>query len=120
MRRWTWLMLVAAMISGAVGVVATKDRAQSQPPTVEPPAQPPTTQTPSSPERQDSPSIASAGVARSGTLTNKEIRDRQKPVPGKLKDVIDALAPRADAGVLVPQDSERAYAYAYQANLFIG
>lgn len=103
MRRWTWLMLVAAMILGAVGVVATKDRAhQSQPPTVETPAQPSATQTPSPPETQDSPSIASAGVARSGTLTNKEIGERQKPVPGKLKDVIDALAPRADAGILVP------------------
>jgi len=99
-RRWIWLILVAAVLAASVFVIATANRIhQDQTPSVGVPAQPSIDRTPSSPETQGSAASALANATRRPrTLTNEQIGDLQKPVPGKLRDVIDELAPRADAG----------------------
>lgn len=99
MRRWIWLMLVVALISVAAAYVfankhplfETDSVAIADSETLPRPGEP----TPGDPATRDALHSGATSPRASQML---DYGDRQKPVPGKLKDVIDALAPRAEAG----------------------
>lgn len=98
MRRWIWMVLVVALISVAAYVFINK-----RPPPGADSAATATSSTPP-PNSDAAPSDAGtrdalpAATAVPPASQTRGFGDRQKPVPGKLKDVIDELAPRAEAG----------------------
>lgn len=58
----------------------------------------------SSPRSDGTPPNTPGAERHAGVVTDKDIVDRQKPVPGKLSDVMAELVPRAERG-----DAEAAY-----------
>lgn len=99
MRQWIWLVLVVALISVAAAYVFVNKRPSFETDsatTVDSVILPrPSEPAPGDRATHDALSPAATNPSASQPL---DFGERQKPVPGQLKDVIDALAPRAEAG----------------------